>query len=147
MQRCDVTFTSDAMLEQIIVNLLPFLKEIRSRFVIGLMPMLLPFTPTFYSPLVYCSVLRAVYSASHKTIFELLACVLQVTVAIMVLIIVMVMVTNITHITLNVMFTYRMALCARVLLTNVPIRLPLDSFLRTTRRFWASRNLEYYHFV
>ncbi len=93
MQRCDVTFTSDAMLEQIIVNLLPFLKEIRSRFVIGLMPMLLPFTPTFYSPLVYCSVLRAVYSASHKTIFELLACVLQVTVAIMVLI----MVTNITQ--------------------------------------------------
>ena len=91
-----------------------------------------------FSPLVYCSVLRAVYSASHTTIFELLACVLQVTVAIMVLIIVMVMVTNITHITLNVMFTYRMALRARVLLTNVPIRLPPDSFLRTTRRFWVS---------
>jgi hypothetical protein len=35
MHRCDVTFTSDAMLEQIIVNLLPFLKEIRSRFVTG----------------------------------------------------------------------------------------------------------------
>jgi hypothetical protein len=46
MQRCDVTFTSDAMLEQIIVNLLPFLKEIRSRFVIGLMSTVLPFTPT-----------------------------------------------------------------------------------------------------
>ena len=34
MHRCDVTFTSDAMLEQIIVNLLPFLKEIRSRFIV-----------------------------------------------------------------------------------------------------------------
>lgn len=53
LHRCDVSSTSDAMLEQVVVNILPFLKEIRS------------------------SSMRAVYDASHPVIFELLACALQ----------------------------------------------------------------------
>jgi hypothetical protein len=53
LHRSDVSCTSDAMLEQAVVNILPFLKDTRS------------------------SSIRAVYDTSHDTIFELLACVLQ----------------------------------------------------------------------
>ncbi len=83
------------------------------------------------------SVLRAVYSASHETIVELLACILQVNVIVIVIVIVIQM--NITHCFVKSSYTYSL-----VPLTIVCCRLPLATFSTMIRRFWVSRNIVVY---